>query len=86
MHVFEPLQLKGAVKPAMKLIGTAIVRGGARAVVKGGGSSITPGVADAAETTCTFGATAASSFRVGYSAALSATAVGLFLVLHLGQI
>ena len=73
---------KGAVKTAMKLTGAAIVRGGARAAVRGGGSSITQGAADAAETT--FGAAVASSFRVGYSAALSATAVGLVSGVALG--
>ena len=73
---------KGAVKTAMKLTGAAIVKGGARAAAKGGGAGITQGAADAAETT--FGAAVASYFRVGYSAALSATTVGLVSGVALG--
>ena len=74
---------KGAMKTVMKLAGTAIFRGGARAAVRGGGTSIfTQGATDAAETSLR--TAVANSFRVGYTAALSATTVGLVSGIALG--
>jgi hypothetical protein len=70
---------KGALKSVMKVTGTAIIRGGTRAVVKSGG---TAAATDAAETG--LNAALASSFRVGYTAALSATTVGLVSGIALG--
>ena len=68
----------GAMKTVMKLASTAIVRGGARAAVRGGGSVFTQGAADVAETGVT------NSFRVSYTAALTATTVGLVSGIALG--
>lgn len=73
---------KGAMKTVAKLAGTAIVRGGARAAVRGGGSIAAQGAADAAETSLNFAVV--NSFRVGYSAALTATTVGLVSGIALG--
>ena len=70
---------KGALKAAMKVAGAAIVKGGTRAVVKGSGAAA---ATDAAETGLS--AALANSFRVGYSAALSATTVGLVSGVALG--
>lgn len=72
----------GALKTAMKLASTAIIRGGARAAVRGGGSVFAQGAADAAETGLS--TAVANSFRVGYTAALSATTVGLVSGIALG--
>ena len=72
----------GAMKTVMKLASTAIVRGGARAAVRGGGSIFTQGAADAAETGLS--SAVANSFRVGYTAALTATTVGLVSGIALG--
>ena len=69
---------KGAVKTVVKLAGTVIIRGGARA----GGSIFAQGAADAAETGLS--TAVANSFRVGYTAALSATTVGLVSGIALG--
>ena len=73
---------KGAMKTVMKVAGTAIIRGSARAAVKGGGSAISQGAADVAETSLS--TALANSFRVGYTAALSATTVGLVSGIALG--
>lgn len=72
----------GALKTAAKLAGTAIIRGGARAAARGGGSLFAQGAADAAETSLS--TAVANSFRVGYTAALSATTVGLVSGIALG--
>lgn len=69
---------KGAMKTVIKLAGTAVIRGGARA----GGSIFAQGAADAAETGVS--TAVANSFRVGYTAALSATTVGLVSGIALG--
>ena len=73
---------KGFIKTVVKIASTAIIKGGTRAAVKGGGSSLAQGAADAAETT--FNAALANSFRVGYTAALSASTVGLVSGIALG--
>ena len=73
---------KGALKTVMKITGTAIVRAGARATIKSGGSAIPQGATEAAETG--LGAALANSFRIGYTAALSATTVGLVSGIALG--
>lgn len=63
------------MKTAIKLAGTAVVRSGARAAVRGGGSSLLQGPADTAETGVK--SAISSSFKMGYSAAVSGTALGL---------
>lgn len=72
----------GAMKTVVKLASSAILRGGTRAAVRGGGSALTQGAADAAETGVS--TAVANSFRVGYTAALSATTVGLVSGIALG--
>ena len=67
---------KGVRKAAMKVAGSAIVKGGTRAAVKASGAAV---ATDAAET-----AALANSFRIGYTAALSATTVGLVSGVALG--
>ena len=67
---------KGAVKTVGKLTGIAVSRAAAK------GSVVAIGAADVAETT--FGVAIASSFRVGYSAAFTASTVGLVSGVALG--
>lgn len=73
---------KGAMKGTAKLIITAAVLGGEKAAVRGGGNIAAEGVADAPK--LALRAAVADSFKMGYTAALSGTTVGLVSGIALG--
>ena len=73
---------KGVIKTVAKVTGTAIIRGVTRAAARSGGSAATQVGTDLAESSLNIAL--ANSFRIGYTAALSATTVGLVGGIALG--
>ena len=73
---------KGAIKTVAKVTGTAVSKGVTKAVVMSGESAATQGAADVAESS--LNAAIDISFSIGYTAALSATTVGMVGGIALG--